>query len=45
MSEIKKGYKQTDIGVISEDSKFTAILDNHIPSWRQIKDELNEFIV
>ncbi len=26
-------------------SKFTAILDNHIPNWRQIKDELNEFIV
>lgn len=26
-------------------SKFTAILDNHIPNWRQLKDELNEFIV
>lgn len=26
-------------------SKFIAILDNHIPNWRQLKDELNEFIV
>jgi len=26
-------------------SKFTAILDHHIPNWRQLKDELNEFIV
>jgi len=26
-------------------SRFTAILDNHIPNWRQLKDELNEFIV
>lgn len=26
-------------------SRFTALLDNHIPNWRQIKDELNEFIV
>lgn len=26
-------------------AKFTAILDNHIPNWRQIKDELNEFVV
>jgi predicted metal-dependent hydrolase len=26
-------------------SKFMAILDNQLPNWRQIKDELNEFIV
>jgi predicted metal-dependent hydrolase len=26
-------------------SRFTAILDKHIPNWRQLKDELNEFIV
>ncbi|MDD4822849.1 MAG: SprT family zinc-dependent metalloprotease [Bacteroidales bacterium] len=26
-------------------SKFTALLDQHIPNWRQIKDELNEFVV
>jgi predicted metal-dependent hydrolase len=26
-------------------SRFTAILDHHIPNWRQLKDELNEFIV
>lgn len=26
-------------------SKFTAILDAHIPTWRQLKDELNEFVV
>jgi len=26
-------------------SKFTAILDAHIPTWRQMKDELNEFVV
>jgi len=26
-------------------AKFTAILDNHIHNWRQIKDELNEFVV
>jgi predicted metal-dependent hydrolase len=26
-------------------SKFTAILDTHIPSWRLLKDELNEFVV
>lgn len=26
-------------------SKFTAILDAHIPTWRLLKDELNEFVV
>jgi predicted metal-dependent hydrolase len=26
-------------------ARFTAILDGHLPNWRQIKDELNEFIV
>jgi len=26
-------------------SKFTAILDAHIPIWRLLKDELNEFVV
>lgn len=26
-------------------SKFTAILDVHIPNWRLLKDELNEFVV
>jgi len=26
-------------------AKFAAILDNHIPNWRQVKDDLNEFIV
>ena len=26
-------------------SKFTAILDTHIPTWRMLKDELNEFVV
>lgn len=26
-------------------SKFTAILDTHIPTWRLLKDELNEFVV
>lgn len=26
-------------------SKFTAILDAHIPTWRMLKDELNEFVV
>ena len=26
-------------------SRFTAILDAHIPNWRVIKDELNEFVV
>lgn len=26
-------------------SRFTAILDAHVPNWRLMKDELNEFIV
>ena len=26
-------------------SKFTSILDAHIPTWRLLKDELNEFVV
>lgn len=26
-------------------SRFTAILDAHIPNWRLIKDELNEFVI
>jgi len=26
-------------------SRFTAILDTHIPNWRLLKDELNEFVV
>jgi predicted metal-dependent hydrolase len=26
-------------------SRFTAILDAHIPNWRLIKNELNEFVV
>lgn len=26
-------------------SRFTAILDAHIPNWRMLKDELNEFII
>lgn len=26
-------------------SRFTAILDAHIPNWRLLKDELNEFII
>jgi len=26
-------------------SKFTAILDAHIPTWRLLKDELNEFVI
>jgi predicted metal-dependent hydrolase len=26
-------------------SRFTAILDAHIPGWRMLKDELNEFVV
>lgn len=26
-------------------SRFTAILDTHIPNWRMLKDELNEFVV
>lgn len=26
-------------------SKFTAILDAHIPTWRLLKDELNDFVV
>lgn len=26
-------------------SRFTAILDTHIPNWRMLKDELNEFII
>ncbi len=26
-------------------SRFTAILDAHIPNWRILKDELNEFVV
>lgn len=25
--------------------RFTSILDMHLPHWRQIKDELNEFVV
>ena len=26
-------------------NRFTALLDMHLPAWRQIKDELNEFVV
>ncbi len=26
-------------------ARFTSLLDTHLPNWRQIKDELNEFIV
>ncbi len=26
-------------------SRFTAILDAHIPNWRMLKNELNEFVV
>ena len=26
-------------------SRFTAILDTHIPGWRMLKNELNEFVV
>jgi predicted metal-dependent hydrolase len=26
-------------------TRFTSLLDTHLPAWRQIKDELNEFIV
>ncbi|MDR1583698.1 MAG: M48 family metallopeptidase [Prevotellaceae bacterium] len=26
-------------------TRFTSLLDMHLPNWRQIKDELNEFVV
>jgi predicted metal-dependent hydrolase len=26
-------------------NRFTALLDTYLPNWRQIKDELNEFVV
>ena len=26
-------------------ARFTSLIDMHLPNWRQIKDELNEFII
>lgn len=44
--EVKPGYKQTEVGVIPEDwnvenDAFHALLTQHMPKWRLIRDELN----
>jgi len=40
MNEIKKGYKQTDIGVIPEDWEVTAICDGIAEAATLVHKEL-----